>query len=80
MDVPTEDKIKELEHVFDQLTNYHMKNFLGDFNVEIVREDTFRTDRIQPKRWGFDSQQGQGLFFYATASIPDLEPTQPPMK
>jgi hypothetical protein len=30
--------------------------------------------------WGFDSQQGLEIFLFTTASIPALEPTQPPIQ
>jgi exonuclease III len=46
---PTEDKddvikdkfYKELEQAFDQFPRYHMKILLGDFNVNVRREDIF---------------------------------------
>jgi exonuclease III len=47
---PTEDKCdvtkksfyEELEGVFDQFQNYHMKILLGDFNAKMEREDIFK--------------------------------------
>jgi exonuclease III len=46
---PTEDKdddikdsfYEELEQVFDQITRYHTKILLGDFNAKVGREDMF---------------------------------------
>jgi hypothetical protein len=32
---------EELQHVFDQFLRYDMKILLGDFNVEVGREDIF---------------------------------------
>jgi hypothetical protein len=34
--------------------------------------------RLWEGRSGFDSRQGQGLYFFATAPRPNLGPTQPP--
>jgi exonuclease III len=47
---PTEDKdddikdsvYEELEQVFDHLSRYHMKIFMGDFNAKVGREDIFK--------------------------------------
>jgi hypothetical protein len=47
---PTEDKSddlkgvihEELERVFDLFPKYHMKNLLGDFNLNVRREDVFK--------------------------------------
>ncbi|PSN37502.1 hypothetical protein C0J52_26535 [Blattella germanica] len=33
---------EELKSVFDRLSRYHMKIFLGDFNAKVGREDIFR--------------------------------------
>ncbi|KAJ4441103.1 hypothetical protein ANN_10953 [Periplaneta americana] len=33
---------EELEHTFDQLSRYHMKILLGDFNAKVGREDIFK--------------------------------------
>jgi hypothetical protein len=46
----TDDKIdnvkdsfyEELEHIFNKFPKYHMKMLLGDFNVEVGREDIFK--------------------------------------
>jgi exonuclease III len=48
----TEDKIddiknrfyEELEHVFDEMLNYHMKMLLGDFNAKVGGEDIFQAN------------------------------------
>ncbi|PSN29406.1 hypothetical protein C0J52_26264 [Blattella germanica] len=39
---PTEASDDTLECVFDRLSRYHMKIFLGDFNAKVGREDIFR--------------------------------------
>jgi hypothetical protein len=42
---PTEDKIddvKDLEQVFNKFPKYHMKMLLGDFSVNVGREDIFK--------------------------------------
>jgi hypothetical protein len=36
--------------------------------------------RLRAERPGFDSRQGQGLFFFATASRPVLRSAKPPMQ
>jgi hypothetical protein len=33
---------EELEHVFDNFPKYNMKFLLGDFNVNVGREDIFK--------------------------------------
>jgi hypothetical protein len=33
---------EELERIFDKFPKYHMKNLLGDFNVEVGKEDIFK--------------------------------------
>jgi hypothetical protein len=48
---PTQDKIDDmedsfyevLEHVFGKFPKYHTKIWLGDFNTNIGREDSFQT-------------------------------------
>jgi predicted DNA-binding protein YlxM (UPF0122 family) len=33
---------EEMEHVFDQFLNYHMKILLGDFKAKVEKEDIFK--------------------------------------
>jgi exonuclease III len=41
--VGTKDRFyKELEHVFDKFSKYHMKILLGDFNAKVGREDILK--------------------------------------
>jgi hypothetical protein len=36
------DLIKEVEYVFNKFPKFHMKILLGDFNIKIGREDSFK--------------------------------------
>jgi exonuclease III len=74
---PTEDKCddtkdsfyEELEGVFNQFLNYHMKIVLGDFNAKVGREDIFKPTIENESLHETSNDNGVKVVNFATSKI-----------
>jgi len=58
---------EELEQVFDQFPKYHMKMLLGDFNVKVGRENSFKPTIGQESLHQDSNDNGVRLVKFATS-------------
>jgi exonuclease III len=75
MHIPIEDKgddtkdgfSKELEHVFDEFPQYHMKILLGEFTAKIGREDIFKPTIGNESLSEISNDNGVRVVYFATS-------------
>jgi exonuclease III len=58
---------EELEHMFDKFSKYHAIILLGDFNVKVDREDTFKLTTVNECLNEISNDNGVGVVNFATS-------------